>query len=380
MKALPTTFTNHCWDAFITMLKDKPKDFELIRHRDNRKPLIISGPCSAETREQVIGTASRLASAGRVHLLRAGIWKPRTKPGLFEGVGVQAFDWLREARQTTGLPFTTEVASKDHVAAALKAGTDVLWIGARTTANPFSVQEVADALQGADVPVLIKNPTNPDIDLWTGAVERIRKAGINRIGLIHRGFSLYGRSEYRNNPMWHIPIEMKRRYPELMMICDPSHICGNRHLLGTVAQKSIDLDFDGLMLESHIDPDHAWSDAKQQITPETLLDLLEGLKWRRPEISEPAILDELALLREQIDQIDDELLGLLSNRMRLADRIGSSKKTNNLTILQPERWNEILQRAFLKADGLGLSREFIQKYFDAVHMESINHQNKMMNG
>ncbi len=351
----------------------------LARNATDSSPLIISGPCSAETEEQVMETALRLAATGRVHLLRAGIWKPRTKPGLFEGVGTIGLQWLQEARKISGLPFTTEVASAAHVEAAMQAGADVLWIGARTTANPFSVQEVADALSGSDVPVLIKNPTSPDLELWTGAVERIRKAGIQRIGLIHRGFSYFGQSEYRNAPMWHLPIEMKRRYPELLMLCDPSHICGNRNLLGKIAQKSIDLDFDGLMLESHIDPDRAWSDAQQQITPENLLNLLNGLKWRKANVSEPAIRDELGLLREQINQIDDELLSLLSNRMRLADQIGSCKRENDITILQPQRWNEILQRAFDKAETLGLSEEFIKRYFDAVHMESIRHQNRMMN-
>jgi chorismate mutase len=361
------------------MTTDTLNPINLSRNTSNRSPLIISGPCSAETEEQVIETATRLAATGRVHLLRAGIWKPRTKPGLFEGVGAAGLMWLQQARKESGLPFTTEVASAAHVEAAMAAQTDILWIGARTTANPFSVQEIADALKGTDVPVLIKNPTSPDLELWTGAVERIRKVGIREIGLIHRGFTQYGQSEYRNAPLWHLPIEMKRRYPELLLLCDPSHICGNRILLGKIAQKSIDLDFDGLMLESHIDPDNAWSDAQQQITPEALQELLAVLKWRKVNISKTAIKDELEMIREQINQIDDELLSLLGERMRLADQIGTCKQANDITILQPGRWNEILERAFEKAGSLGLSREFIKRYFDAVHMESIHHQNKMMN-
>jgi chorismate mutase len=254
-----------------------------------------------------------------------------------------------------------------------------LWIGARTTVNPFSVQEVADALRGVDVPVLIKNPINPDLELWTGAVERVAKAGIKQIGLIHRGFSSYGNTEYRNAPMWHLAIEMKRRSPELMMINDPSHISGRRDILLDVAQKAIDLDFDGLIIESHIDPDKAWSDAKQQITPERLAELLDSIKWRHETTTEKDFITALEKLREQINHIDDELIQLLSQRMKIADKIGTYKKDNNITILQTNRWNAILEKAFAKGEKLGLSKEFITKYYDAVHMESINHQNKIMN-
>lgn len=339
---------------------------------------IISGPCSAESKDQVIATAKELAALKKVHLFRAGIWKPRTRPGMFEGVGTIGLEWLLEAKKITGLPTTVEVATAKQVEDALKYEVDVLWIGARTTVNPFSIQELSDALLGVNVPVLIKNPINPDIELWQGAVERISKAGIKNIGLIHRGFSSYGNTEYRNAPMWHLAIEMKRRNPELKFICDPSHMGGKRELLQQLAQKSIDLGYDGLMIESHLNPDAALSDAAQQITPENLNKLLEKIIWRKEslDISEE---NELQKLRQQIDQLDDELLQVLSKRMKITDAIGAYKKQNNITILQAQRWNEILKRAFDKNAVLELSDEFIKKYFEAVHLESINHQNKIMN-
>jgi chorismate mutase len=343
----------------------------------NKRPLIISGPCSAETEAQVLQTAKDLAATNKIDVLRAGIWKPRTKPGLFEGIGEVGLQWLTTAKKETGLPTTVEVATAQHVEQALKYGVDILWIGARTTVNPFSVQEVANALKGVDIPVLVKNPINPDLELWSGALERLQKVGMQNIGMIHRGFSSYGNTEYRNAPMWHLPIEMKRRYPEMLLICDPSHICGNRHMLQKVAQKSIDLDFGGLIIESHIDPDNAWSDAKQQITPQVLTIMLDDLMWRVKHESDNAT--ELTLLRERIDQVDGELLSLLNRRMKIADEVGIYKKQNNLTILQTARWNEILERALTKGNALTLSKEFLVKYFDAVHMESINHQNKIMN-
>ena len=352
---------------------------DLMQEKWNKRPLIISGPCSAETEEQMLETATRLAKTGKVDVLRAGIWKPRTKPGLFEGNGIAALPWLAKAKQITGLPTTVEVATGKHVEDALKFDVDMLWIGARTTVNPFSVQEVADALRGVDVPVLIKNPIHPDLELWSGAIERLQKVGMMQVGMIHRGFSSYGNTEFRNAPMWHLPIEMKRRYTDMPLICDPSHICGNRSLLQSVAQKSIDLDFDGLMLESHIDPDNAWSDAKQQVTPERLLELLNDLVWRNESTTEQEFITALTTLREQINQVDDELLTLLGQRMKLSDKIGEYKKNNNITILQTNRWNDILERAFRKGDALGLTKEFITKYFDAVHLESIHHQNKVMN-
>jgi chorismate mutase len=344
-----------------------------------KRPLIISGPCSAETEAQVIETATRLAATGKVDVLRAGIWKPRTKPGHFEGIGAKGLPWLQQAKKLTGLPTAVEVATGKHVEDALNFEVDILWIGARTTVNPFSVQEVADALRGTDVPVLIKNPINPDLELWTGAVERVLKAGVKQVGLIHRGFSAYGNTEFRNAPMWHLPIEMKRRLPGMLLINDPSHICGRRDILLDVAQKAIDLDFDGLMIESHIDPDNAWSDAAQQVTPERLGDMISSIKWRSETTQEQAFLTALEKLREQINHLDDELMLLLGQRMKIADKIGQYKKDNNITILQTNRWNEILERAFGKGEKMGLSREFITKYYDAVHMESINHQNRIMN-
>ena len=352
---------------------------ELMQEKWNKRPLIISGPCSAETEEQMIETATRLAETGKVDVLRAGIWKPRTKPGMFEGNGIVGLPWLAKAKQITGIPTTVEVATAKHVEDALKYEVDMLWIGARTTVNPFSVQEVADALRGVDVPVLIKNPINPDLELWSGGIERLQKVGVKQVGMIHRGFSSYGNTQFRNAPMWHLPIEMKRRFPGMPLICDPSHICGNRALLQSVSQKSIDLDFDGLMLESHIDPDNAWSDAKQQVTPERLLEMLNDLIWRHEITTEVELITALTTLREQINQVDDELLTLLGQRMQLSDKIGVYKKNNDIIILQTNRWNEILERAFQKGELLGLSKEFITRYFDAVHLESIQHQNKIMN-
>ena len=345
----------------------------------NKRPLIISGPCSAETEEQVIETAERLAKTGKVDLLRAGIWKPRTKPGMFEGIGAKGLPWLQKAKKLTGLPTTVEVATGKQVEDALTFDVDVLWIGARTTVNPFSVQEVADALRGVDVPVLIKNPINPDLELWQGAVERVARAGIKQIGLIHRGFSSYGNTEFRNAPMWHLAIEMKRRMPGMPIINDPSHICGRRDILQATAQKAIDLDVDGLMSESHIDPDNAWSDAQQQITPERLAEMLSAISWRKEDVPSESYHAALDKLREQINHIDDELMQLISQRMSIAEKIGEYKRNNNVTILQATRWNEVLDKALLKAGKVGLSEEFIARYMDAIHMESINRQNKIMN-
>ncbi len=345
----------------------------------NKRPLIISGPCSAETEDQVMQTAIQLAETGVVDIFRAGIWKPRTRPGTFEGVGTKGLPWLQAARKITGLPVTVEVASAKQVEDALHFDIDVLWIGARSAVNPASVQDIANALKGTDVPVLIKNPLNPDLELWTGAVERISKAGVEHIGLVHRGFSVFGNTEYRNSPMWHMAIEMKRRNPHLMMICDPSHISGRRDNIQELSQKAIDLDFDGLMIEAHIDPDNALSDAKQQLTPQALKTLIGNIVWRHESTSENEFNTALEKLREQINQIDDELMQLLSQRMKIADKIGEYKKNNNITILQTTRWNEILEKATRVGKLLGLGEEFIEKYFAAIHMESINHQNKIMN-
>ena len=351
---------------------------QTIQETWHKRPLIISGPCSAETEEQVMETATRLAATGRVDMLRAGIWKPRTRPGTFEGVGTKGLPWLQQVKKVTGLPVTVEVATAKQVEDALHFDIDVLWIGARTTVNPFSVQEVADALKGTSVPVLIKNPINPDLELWMGALERVAKAGVKNIGLIHRGFSSYGNTEYRNAPMWHLAIEMKLRNPEVMMINDPSHICGRRDILLEVAQRAIDLDFDGLMIESHIDPEKAWSDASQQVTPERLKEILDLIIWRKEDINSDEYHAALEKLRQQINHLDDELMQLLGQRMKIAELIGQYKRENNITILQTTRWNEIIERAFQKGELIGLSREFIMKYFDAVHMESIHHQKKIM--
>ena len=351
---------------------------EKVQAAWSKRPLVISGPCSAETEEQLVATAQQLAATGKVDILRAGIWKPRTKPGMFEGIGAKGLPWLQKAKQLTGLPTAAEVATAKQVEDALTFDVDVLWIGARTTVNPFSVQEVADALRGVDVPVLIKNPINPDLELWSGAVERVARAGIKQIGLIHRGFSSYGNTEYRNAPMWHLAIEMKRRNPEMMIINDPSHICGRRDILQETAQRAIDLDFDGVMIESHIDPDNAWSDAKQQVTPERLGEMIGNIIWRKEDVASEEYHAALEKLRQQINHLDDELMQIIGQRMKIAESIGQYKKDNNITILQTNRWNEILERAYREGERKGLSKEFITKYFDAVHMESINHQKKVL--
>ncbi len=339
-----------------------------------KRPLIIAGPCSAETEAQVLQSARDLAAIGKVDVFRAGIWKPRTRPGSFEGVGEEGLAWLQQARAITGLPVAIEIANSRQVELALKADMDMLWIGARSTVNPFSVQDIADALRGVDIPVFIKNPLNADVDLWTGAVERVAKAGVENIGLIHRGFAAYGNTEYRNAPMWHLAIEMKRRHPALPFINDPSHICGRRDTLQRVAQKAIDLGYDGLMIESHPQPDDAWSDAAQQITASQLNALLSGITWRQQDTPSVAYHAALDGLRQRIDGLDDEIIQLLGQRMQLADKIGEYKKANDIAILQTVRWNEILQRVQQAGGGLGLSEEFIRQFLDAVHMESIAHQ------
>jgi len=344
----------------------------------SKRPLIISGPCSAETPEQLLSTARGLKATGQVDLLRAGIWKPRTKPGMFEGVGKKGLPWLQEARAVTGLPIMIEVATAKQVEEALAHQIDVLWLGARTTVNPFSVQEVADALKGASVPVFIKNPINPDLELWAGAVERIERAGIQRIGLIHRGFSTFAQTPYRNAPLWHLAIEMKLRFPTLLLVNDPSHICGRRDLLAAIMQRAIDLDMDGLMIESHIQPDQAWSDAAQQVTPEALRSLLDQLIWRNDDTHSVDYHSALDQLRQQINQLDEEILQLLGRRMQLAEQIAQYKKENNITILQAGRWQEIMERTLARAEELQLSRQFITQYLDALHMESIQHQQKIL--
>ena len=350
---------------------------EGIFHKKDQ-PLIIAGPCSAETEKQVLETAQRLLKMGKVDILRAGIWKPRTSPGSFEGVGAKGLPWLKEAKIQTEIPLTVEVANAKHVELCLEFGIDVLWIGARTTVNPFAVQEIADALVGVNIPVMVKNPINPDLALWMGSVERIRKAGTKNIAVIHRGFSNLAEKYYRNRPQWQIAIEFKRQCPEVPIICDPSHICGRRDILKDVSQKALDLDYDGLMIESHISPDDAWSDAAQQITPETLGMMLGNLIVRDDYQDNAPIQTHLEYLRKEIDNIDDELVDLLNNRMKVAREIGQYKKENNITILQANRWNKIINRVCAKAEKVGLSTDFVLRYIQSIHDESINQQEQVM--
>ena len=343
------------------------------------RPLLISGPCSAETEEQVMQTAFQLAKLNKVDVFRAGIWKPRTRPNAFEGVGSEGLKWLKQVKQETGLPTGTEVATQKHVYEALKFGIDVLWIGARTSANPFAMQEIAEALKGVDTMVFVKNPVNPDLELWIGAIERLNSAGIKYIGAIHRGFSAYEKTAYRNQPKWQIPIELRLRIPEMPLLCDPSHIGGKRDFLFDIAQKAMDLNYDGLMLESHISPDKAWSDKNQQVTPDALLNLLDKLILRQPLSSDSKFLDILGELRGQIDMFDDQLIDLIEQRMNVAETIGKYKKDNTITILQNQRWEEIIRKVATKGLSKGLSHEFIDQMFKAIHQESINHQLKVMN-
>lgn len=343
------------------------------------RPIIISGPCSAETEEQTIATAKQVAATGKVHALRAGIWKPRTRPGQYEGAGDVGLKWLVAAGKETGLPVTTEVANAAHVEACLKAGVNFLWVGARTTVNPFSVQEIADALKGVDIPVLVKNPVNPDLELWMGALERLNKAGITKLAAIHRGFSSFDKGPFRNAPMWDIAIELKTRIPELDIICDPSHITGARDLIAFVAQKALDLDMAGLMIESHINPDAAWSDAKQQVTPSVLANIIDGLIVRTVSTDNKKFKDTLTMLREQIDQLDDEIMNKFAARMKISEKIGQYKKENNVTILQVKRWEEIIQTRVALAKAMGISEEFSTELLRLIHNESIQIQTKVMN-
>ncbi len=340
-----------------------------------QRPLLIAGPCSAETHEQVMETAQALAANG-VKIFRAGIWKPRTKPGGFEGVGKEGLEWLKEVKATTGMLTATEVATVEHVEQALEAGVDLLWIGARTSANPFSVQQVADALKGVDVPVLVKNPVSPDLELWVGALQRIYSAGIKRLGAIHRGFSLYEKSIYRNQPQWAIPIELHRRYPDLPIICDPSHITGDSSLIAPVSQQAMDLEFAGLMIESHCTPTQAWSDAKQQVTPQSLTEIMSGLTIR--DGSHDAQ-EDISQLRKRIDQADGELIELLARRMNISQDIGRYKKENGIQILQSSRYEEIIQTRLADAKYLGLSEDFVKDILQTIHEESINLQIKIYN-
>ena len=343
------------------------------------KPIIISGPCSAETEDQTIATAKQLAATGKVNALRAGIWKPRTRPGQYEGAGEEGLKWLIQAKKETGLPVTTEVANAAHVDACLKAGVDILWVGARTTVNPFSVQEVADSLKGVDIPVMVKNPINPDLELWIGALERLNKAGITKLAAIHRGFSSFEKGPFRNAPMWDMAIELKTRIPELDIICDPSHISGNRELISFISQKALDLDMAGLMIESHIDPDAAWSDAKQQVTPAVLAKIINSLVVRTVSSDNKTFKDTLSILREQIDQLDDEIMSKMAARMKISEKIGQYKKENGVTILQVARWEEIIQTRITLGKAMGLNPEFTSDLLKLIHQESIQIQTKVMN-
>lgn len=340
------------------------------------RPLLIAGPCSAETEEQVLDTAKQLAKNG-IKIFRAGIWKPRTKPGGFEGVGVEGLAWLQKVKQETGMYIATEVATKNHVFESIQYGVDILWIGARTSANPFAVQEIADALKEARFKgaVLIKNPVNPDMELWIGAIERIYNAGVNRIGAIHRGFSSYDKTTYRNQPQWYIPIELKRRIPNLAILGDPSHMGGKRELIASLSQQAMDLNYDGLFIEAHCDPDNAWSDKDQQITPDVLKLILDALIIRDVKHST----ENLNELRQQIDLIDNELLAILAKRMRISLEIGLYKKEHNMPVLQTKRYDQILDKRVREAESLGLSTSFIKKVLEAIHEESVRQQIEIIN-
>lgn len=344
---------------------------------DNR-PFVIAGPCSAESEQQVMLTAEGLA--GKADLFRAGVWKPRTRPGNFEGHGTDALNWVVKAGKAHGLKTTVEVANPQHVEEALKAGIDAFWVGARTTVNPFMVQELAEALNGVDAPVLVKNPVNPDLGLWIGALERFQKSGIQKLAAVHRGFSTYEMSPYRNSPNWNIAIQLRTRWSELPIYCDPSHICGERKLLGKVAQRAIDLDLDGLMIEVHPDPENAWSDADQQITPAALSELLGKLIWRSPITENVATVVKLEELRAIIDQLDRDIISRLAERMAVSRKIGEHKKLNDMTILQPERWNEIIEDRANFSSGKEITQRFVTALMDAIHSESIHQQTIVMNG
>ncbi len=341
---------------------------------NNERPIVIAGPCSAESEEQVMTTAKQLADKG-CRMFRAGVWKPRTKPGGFEGQGEAALPWLQNVKKTTGMLVATEVATPEHVELALKYGIDILWVGARTSANPFAMQALADSLKGVDVPVLVKNPVNPDLELWIGALERINQAGITRLAAIHRGFSSYDKKIYRNLPMWQIPIELRRRYPSLPILCDPSHIGGTRELIAPLCQQAMDLGFDGLIVESHCSPDNAWSDAKQQVTPDVLDYILSLLVIRDEKVTTEGI----HALRKQIDELDNQLIELLAKRMRVCREIGQYKKEHNMTVLQTSRYNEILDKRGAQGVLCGMSSEFIRSVFEEVHEESVRQQIEIIN-
>lgn len=336
---------------------------------DSGSPIIIAGPCSAESREQVFETAQQLSQSG-VKIFRAGIWKPRTKPGGFEGVGKEGLSWLKEVKLKTGMLVATEVATAMHVYEATMAGMDILWIGARTSANPFAMQELAEALKGTDIPVLVKNPVNPDLELWIGALERLVNAGVKNVGVVLRGFSTYDQKIYRNLPLWHIPIELRRRYPNITMLCDPSHIGGSRELVASISQQAMDLKFDGLMIETHCNPDSALSDAQQQITPTVLDSTIKALVLR----DNIQTTENITVLRKQIDEIDEQLLSILAERNRISREIGMYKKENNMPVLQTGRYNEILERRAMMGEAFNLDKEFVYTIMKSIHEESVRIQ------
>jgi chorismate mutase len=343
------------------------------------EPLLISGPCGAESPEQLLATAKGLKELDRVALFRAGVWKPRTRPNAFEGKGEQALKWLQEVKKETGFKITVEIANAQHTELALKYGVDVLWIGARTTVNPFSVQDIADVLKGVDVPVMVKNPIHGDLQLWIGGIERIYNSGINKIAAVHRGFHYYGKSKYRNKPMWQIPIELRTQFPDLPIICDPSHIAGKRELIHFIAQKAMDLGMNGLMIESHYNPSVALSDAEQQLTPVALGELMGKIVLRNQQTRDVEVLDKLLQLRNMIDEIDDELINVLKKRTQVIEQIGQYKKEHNITIFQLERWQEILRTRAQWAEKLGISRLHVERLCQLLHDESIKIQNDVMN-
>jgi chorismate mutase len=340
--------------------------------------LIVSGPCSAESEEQVVNTCKALAANNKVNMLRAGIWKPRTRPNSFEGIGSIGLEWLVQAKKETGLPISTEVANPEHIEECLKAGVDVIWLGARTTVNPFAVQAIADRLRGVDIPVMVKNPINPDVQLWRGAIERLYNSGINKIAAIHRGFSSFQETAYRNEPKWELAIELKTLVKDIEIICDPSHICGNRELIPMVSQKALDLAMDGLMIESHENPEVALSDAAQQLKPNDLISLIDDLHFRHEEIGNSLMADKLVDLRKDIDHMDNEVLETLSKRMKVAEQIGQFKKDNEVTVLQVNRWEEILANRLKMSGALGLSDDFIKDLLNLIHKESISKQRRIL--
>ena len=342
-------------------------------------PLVIAGPCSAETEEQVLKIAHELKDSD-VSYFRAGIWKPRTRPGNFEGVGALGLKWLQKVKEETGMKTCTEVANAAHVKLALEYDVDLLWIGARSTVSPFIMQEIADALQGTDKIVLVKNPVNPDLALWLGGIERLYTAGIKNLGAIHRGFSTYEKTKYRNTPEWQLAIEFQNKFPDLPLINDPSHITGKRDMIFDVCQTALDLNFDGLMIETHFDPENAWSDAAQQVTPDSLKQIMQDLKVKKETETAVSYREPLENLRAQINVVDDQLIDLLGKRMQVADKIGQLKKDENVAVLQSRRWNEILGNMVMEGSSKGLSEEFVLKMFKSIHQESINHQEKIING